>query len=123
MTLTPVVKRLPVELSLPAILKTWACRGRVTNTKPSAYKANALTDCTPVAAFMIYYKHLDSEYYVKIITLIHYLMIIFTYVRIQTSNVLRENELRSFEYAYQYYIWKQLEKVSKRNKLSTSTLC
>lgn len=36
-------------------------------------------------------------------------MIIFTYVRIQTSNVLRENELRSFEYAYQYYIWKQLE--------------
>lgn len=49
-------------------------------------------------------------------------MIIFTYVRIQTSNVLRENELRSFEYAYQYYIWKQLEKVSKRNKLSTSTL-
>ena len=52
-TLTPNAERLAVELSLP-VLTTRVCRGWDSNTQPSAFGANALTNCATAAARKIH---------------------------------------------------------------------
>ena len=48
MTLTPIAKRLAVDLSLP-VFTAYAGRGRDSNNKPSSCRANALTNCATAA--------------------------------------------------------------------------
>ena len=51
-SLTLNAKHIAVKLSLP-VLTTWVCRGRDSNTQPSACRANALTHC-PIAVEKIF---------------------------------------------------------------------
>ena len=50
--LTPVAERLTVELSLP-VFTTYVSGGWDLNTLPSAWEANALTDCVTAAVILI----------------------------------------------------------------------
>ena len=52
MTLTPNAERLAVELSLP-LLTTSVCRAWDSNTQPSAYGPNALTDCATAVVVLL----------------------------------------------------------------------
>ena len=56
MTLTPIVERLAVELSLP-VFTTSIYRGRGSNTQTSACGENALTHCATAAVLMIVRDH------------------------------------------------------------------
>ena len=52
-TITPVAKRLAVEMTLP-VLMTWVCRGWDSNSQPFACEPNVLTDCITAVALKMW---------------------------------------------------------------------
>ena len=60
MKLIPVAERLAVKLLLPVFM-TKVCRGEDSNTHPSAYEANAITDCATAEVIMIRQADITSD--------------------------------------------------------------
>ena len=92
MTLTPIVEYLALELSLP-VLATSVCRVWDSNTQPSTYEANALTDCTTSADFFIpiWAVHFEKENNIdaarrKMVIVIHLVVYLSTMLKLNIKD-------------------------------------